>query len=164
MTEEPLSVSQAEAELDRLLGWVRAVESRLALVLPLSTAMLGALAVLMPSVANCTVGGGIASAFALFFLLLSIVFAAFASFPRTTGPKGSLIYFGGIVTRDLPQYMEAVKSASQQTYLEDILAQCYRNAQIADRKYAWVQRSMACLFLAAMPWGLALFIFYSGTP
>lgn len=164
MTDEPLSVAQVEAVLDRLLGWVRAAESRLALVLPLSTAMLGTLAVLMPSVSDWTLAGGITSAFAAFFLLLSIVFAACASFPRTTGPPESLVYFGGIVTRDLRQYAEAVKSASQRTHLEDILVQCHRNAQIAHTKYAWVQRSMACLFLAAIPWGLALVILYSGTP
>ncbi|EMS79881.1 Pycsar system effector family protein [Desulfotignum phosphitoxidans] len=164
MSEETVLVSQADAELDRLLGWVRAAESRLALVLPLSTAMIGALAVLMPSAPNWTVPGGSASAFAAFFLFLSIVFAACASFPRTTGPKGSLIYFGGIVSRDLSQYVEAVKSATQQTYLDDMLTQCHRNAQIAERKYTWIQRSMACLFLAALPWGFALFILYSGTP
>jgi len=39
-------IAWAEAELARLLEWVRAAESRFALVLPLSTAMLGALAVL----------------------------------------------------------------------------------------------------------------------
>lgn len=40
---EETAISLAEVELDRLLGWVRAAESRLALVLPPSTAMLAAL-------------------------------------------------------------------------------------------------------------------------
>lgn len=164
MNEEETAISRAEAQLDRLLGWVRAAESRLALVLPLSTAMLGALAVLVPPVTKWTVVGGIAAAFAAVLLLLSVIFSACASFPRTTGPKGSILYFGGVAARDLLQYQKAVKSATTEAYLDDLLAQCHRNAQIAERKYAWVQRSMACLFLAALPWGLSLFILYSGRP
>ncbi len=161
---EDTAITLAEAELDRLLGWVRAAESRLALVLPLSTAMLGALAVLAPSVSKWVVLGGIMAAFAAVLLFLSILFAACASFPRTSGPKGSLVYFGGIVSRDLSQYKEAVSSVTPQAYLDDLLTQCHRNAQIAERKYAWVQRSMACLLLSALPWGLSLFILYSGRP
>jgi hypothetical protein len=164
MTKEEIIIARAESELERLLGWVRAAESRLALVLPLSTAMLGVLAVLAPPASKWTVIGGIAVAFAVMFLLLSIAFAACASFPRTTGPKGSLIFFGGITTRELPQYEEAVKSATPESYLGDLISQCHRNAQIAERKYAWVQRSMACLFISALPWGIALFILYSARP
>lgn len=164
MTEEETAIARAESELDRLLVWVRSAESRLALILPLSTAMLGALAVLAPHASKWTVGGGITAAFAITFLLLSIAFAACASFPRTTGPKGSLIYFGGITTRELPQYETAVRSMTPEAYLNDLINQCHRNAQIAERKYAWVQRSMTCLFLAALPWGLALFILYSVKP
>ena len=153
-----------ETELARLLDWVRAAESRLALVLPLSTAMLGALAVLAPAASEWTVVAGIATAFAAFFLVLSIAFAALASFPRTTGPKGSLIYFVGITARDLAQYESEIKSLTSESYLDDLIRQCHRNAQIADRKYTWVQRSMACLFIAALPWVISLFILYSEKP
>ena len=165
-TGEPpeAAIFRAEVELDRLLGWARAAESRLALVLPLSTAMLGALAVLAPPASKWTVAGGIAVSFAAVLLLVSIAFAACASFPRTTGPKGSLIYFGGITTRELPQYEAAVKSLTPEAYLTDLINQCHRNAQIAECKYAWVQRSMACLFISALPWGLSLFILYSVKP
>ena len=157
-------ISRAELELERLLGWVRAAESRLALVLPLSTAMLGALAVLAPPVSKWTVAGGIAASFAAVLLLLSIAFAACASFPRTTGPKGSLIYFGGITAKELSQYKAAVKSMTPEEYFGDLINQCHRNAQIAGRKYTWVQRSMVCLFISALPWGISLFILYSAKP
>ena len=164
MTDQEAVTVRAEAELDRLLGWISAAESRLALVLPLSTAMLGALAVLAPPVTKWTVVGGIAVAFAVVFLLLSIAFAAFASFPRTTGPKGSLIFFGCITTRELAQYEAAVKSATQEEYLADLISQCHRHAQIAERKFTWVQRSIACLFFSALPWCTALFILYASRP
>lgn len=157
-------ISRAETELTRLLGWVRAAESRIALVLPLSTAMLSALAVLAPAAANWTVAGGIASSISALFLLLGIIFAATASFPRTTGPEGSLIYFGGITSRDLDQYEAEVRLVTSESYFIDLIQQCNRNAQIAERKYTWVQRSMGCLLIATLPWLISLFIFYSAKP
>jgi hypothetical protein len=75
MTQEETSIARAESELYHLLGWVRAVETRLALVLSLSTAMLGILAVLAPP-ASKWIGGGIAVALAIFFLLPSISIVA----------------------------------------------------------------------------------------
>jgi len=152
-TEEPdvnetstVSVARMEAQLARLLDWVRAAESRLALVLSLSTAMLGALAVLAPAASEWSVVAAIAAAFAALFLVLSIGFAALASFPRTAGPKRSLIYFGGITSRDLTQYEAEVKSMTPHQYIDDLIRQCHRNAQIAERKYAWIQSSITDQF------------------
>ena len=150
-----------KSELTRLLEWVRAAESKLALILPLSTAMLGALAVLAPTASSWPVFSAIVSSFAVFFLVLSIIFAAIASFPRTTGPKGSLIYFAGIAALDLEQFSSATDSLTRDEYVSDLIKQCHRNAQIAQRKYAWVQRSMACLFISSGPWVISLFELYS---
>lgn len=68
------SVEVLEKELDRLLQWVRAAESRLALVLPLSAAMLGALAVSIPKAFEWSVFAAISASFAVFFLGLSVIF------------------------------------------------------------------------------------------
>lgn len=155
-------VDVLEKELPRLLEWVRAAESRLALVLPLSTAMLGALSVLAPAASRWPVSGAVTASFAAFFLVLSIIFAACASFPRTTGPKGSLIYFGCIVQKDLSQYSTAMRELTRDDYLDDLAKQCHRNAQIAERKYAWTRRSIACLFIGAAPWAVSLFLLYNG--
>lgn len=155
------SVARAEASLSRLLEWIRAADGRLRFVLPLTTAMLGALAVLVPPAANWTMLGGIAAAFAVFFLVLSIAFSACSSFPRTTGPLGSLIYFGGICSRDLQQFEATFREMNAEAYLSDLLKQCHRNAQIAERKYAWLQRAIGCLFVAAIPWAVAIFELYS---
>lgn len=160
---EDLAVRQ-ELVFSRLLEWIRAADSRLRLVLPLSTTMLGTLAVLIPPFSGWTVLGGIAASGATLFLILSIAFAAFASFPRTNGPLGSLVYFGGIVSKDLGQYEAAVKSQTPSQYLEDLIRQCHRNAQIADRKFVWLQRSIGCMFAASIPWGSAIFVLYTGGP
>lgn len=154
------SIEVLENELDRLLQWVRAAESRLTLVLPLSTAMLGALAVSIPTAFSWSTVPAIAVSFAVFFLVLSIVFSALATFPQTSGPKGSLIYFGGIDSLEREQFIEAVKGVSEEQYIEDLASQCHRNGQIATKKYAWVQKSMGALFLSAGPWAIALFSLY----
>ena len=153
-----------ESELSRLLEWVRGADSRVKLVLPLSTGMLAALSLFAPVASKWTVLAAITTSFAVCFLLLSLAFAALASFPRTAGPKGSLIFFGCIVTKDLAQYDAAVRAMSEDQYLDDLIRQCHRNAQIAERKYAWIQRAMSCLFLSALPWIVSLFILYSERP
>lgn len=153
-------VDVLEKELDRLLQWVRAAESRLALVLPLSAAMLGALAASIPRVFEWTAVAAIAASFAAFFLVLSILFSAFATFPRTTGPKGSLIYFGGIDTFELEQFKSKMTELSEDEYVDDLVSQCHRNAQIATKKYMWVQRSMGTLLISVIPWTVSLFSLY----
>lgn len=153
-----------EKELGRLLAWIQSVEARMSWVLPLSTTMLGALAFLAPSFSKWTALPAIATAFAILFLGLAIVFSALASFPRTTGPKGSLIYFGGIVSKDLDQYDKAVRELSTEGYVHDLIRQCHRNAQVAERKYAWIQRALACLFIASVPWVAAIYLLYSAKP
>lgn len=155
-------VKRMEGQLDRLLEWVRASESRIAMIVPLSTAMLGALAVNLPQGGGWTIWGGIAVSFAIVPLALSLAFAAFAAFPRTSGPKGSLVFFGGIASRELEQYRSAAKGISDSEYIDDLLNQCHRNAQIAEQKYLWIKRSMACLFTAAAPWVIALIILFKG--
>jgi len=152
--------SVLENELSQLLFWIQSTESRIALVLPVSMAMLGVLAVLVPVSSKWTVLSGIFVSFAVFFLVLSVIFAALSSFPRTSGPKGSLIYFSGINSRELHQYKSEMKELNEEQYTDDLINQCYRNAQIAKRKYSWIQRSIACLFFSTLPWAIAVFLLY----
>lgn len=153
-----------EKELSRLLAWIQSAETRIGLVLPLSTAMLGVLSVLAPTFSKWTIFPAIMSAFSVLFLVLSVTFSALASFPRTSGPKGSLIYFGGIVSMELDQYRAASKNLDLDEYIEELIKQCHRNAQIAERKYAWIQRALGCLFISSAPWALSVYLLYSAKP
>lgn len=161
MDDELIVVDVLESELNRLLEWVRAAETRLALVLPLSTAMLGALAIFAPVISDWTIILAITLFIAVLFLVMSIVCAAIAAFPRTTGPKGSMIYFGGISAMNLKDYSSAVNTLTKDKYKNDLIEQCHRNGQIAQQKFAWVQKSMASLFISAVPWTISLFIMFS---
>ena len=155
-----LDTEKLQYILDKQLGWIASADSRLSLILPLSTAMLGALAAYATNLGVWTLTAGIPAAFAIFFLCLSIIFCACASFPRTTGTKGSLMFFEGIVSRDLSQYSSAVKSAQKGDLQDDLIQQCHINAQIASRKFVWVKRGMASMLIAMLPWAFAIYQFY----
>lgn len=154
-------IKRAEKSLERLLNWISAADSRVRLVLPLATAMLGALAVLAPAIDEWKVCAAIFASVSGILLFLSVIFTACASFPRASGPLGSTIYFGGIVTRELDQYKRKVHEQSDDEYLDDLLCQCHRNAQIAERKFNWIQKAMMALLVATLPWLLAIATIYA---
>jgi hypothetical protein len=162
LAETPDVVAVLEDELARLMDWVKAAESRLAVVLPISTAMLGALAVLAPKANAWTVPAAIAGSVAAALLALGILCSALTAFPRTAGPKGSLIYFGCIVDKDLAAYQNAMRQLSSDEYFDDLTKQCHRNAQIAQTKFKWVKRSMGCMLAGSGPWAICLFLLYGG--
>ncbi len=154
-------IDYLEKELARLLGWIQVADSRIALVLPLTTAMLGALSVLAPDIDKWTMPSAITSSFALFFLILGLAFCALASFPRVNGPKGSNIFFRGIDSRELDQYKQAVNDFSQEEYCDDLINQCHINSKIANTKFTWVRRAMVCMFLSFVPWAISIYLLYS---
>lgn len=151
-----------EDNLARQLLWIQAADGRIALLLPLNTAMLGVLAVLAPAYDYWTVFSAVSSSFAAALLVLSVVFTALAAFPRTEGPKGSLVFFSGIVAREEDQFSAAIESLDDDVYLRDLTSQVYVNAKIASQKFSWVRRAMVCLFLSSIPWTLAIYSLYQG--
>lgn len=153
-------VDYLEKNLARQLSWIQAADTRIALLLPLTTAMVGVLAALLPPTAKWTISLSLPTSFAVFFLVLCVIFTACASFPRTNGPKGSGLFFSGIISRSDSQFSKYVIDLEEQDYLSDLASQCYINAQIAERKFTWVKRAMSCLFLSSLPWVLAIYFLY----
>lgn len=151
-----------EASLTRQLGWIAAADSKASLAFAIDTAMLGLLAAVAPKTASAwTVAPAILASFAVLFGLATLLFLSIASFPRTQGPKGSVIYFGGIAQRDVAQFETAVETLSEEGYIADLSGQVHRNAEIATRKFAWVQRALMSLYISVVPWGVALLLVYN---
>lgn len=148
--------------LDRQLTWIAAADSRATLIVPLSTAMFGALAAVAPEPAEWSVGAGISASFSVVFLFLSLLFCAFTSFPRTDGPSGSLVYFGGIADKDRDSYVEALLSCNATDLERDLALQCHINAEIASKKFVWIKRAMGCLLASIVPWANAVYHIYQG--
>ncbi|TFH58738.1 MAG: hypothetical protein E4G91_09330 [Candidatus Zixiibacteriota bacterium] len=151
-----------ERNLSRQITWISVADSKISFVFAVNTAMLGVLAAVSPKVAiGWDVAPAIFAAFAAAFGLASLLFLSFASFPRTKGPKNSLIYFGGIAQRDVNQFKQATCEMTLDSYIEDLSAQCHRNAEIAERKFIWVQRALIALYLSVPPWCVAVYLLYN---
>lgn len=161
--EDTERIAFLESNLARQLAWIAAADSKMSFVFAAAVAMLGVLAALAPTESHAwTTAAAVFVSFALAFSAASLVSLSAATFPRTKGPKGSMIYCGGIAQRSADQFLTAVKGLSREQYADDLAMQCHRNAEIADRKFAWVRRSLVCLFLAAPAWAFAVYLLYSG--
>ncbi len=157
-------ISLLESNLARQLSWISAAESKGSFIFAVDTALLGVLAAIAPSTsASWNIAPAIFASFTLLFAGTSLLFLSFASFPRTTGPKGSVIYFGGIVQRDTSQYGSAISELTNESYCTDLVAQCHRNAEIANQKFIWIQRALVCLYLSTSPWVAAIYLLYNGS-
>lgn len=148
--------------LDRQLAWIEAADSRTTLIVPLSTAMLAALAAIAPGPTEWSVSAGIFTSLAVLSLFLSLIFCAFTSFPRTDGPRGSLVYFGGIASKGTQSYVEELLSCDSNKFHRDLALQCHVNAEIATKKFSWIKRAMACLLVSIFPWTFAIYLTYQG--
>lgn len=151
----------AEGILSRQIAWITASDAKASFVFPVAAAMLGLLAALAPAPANWTVASGIFSSLAAILLVLSIAFCALSSFPRTSGPKGSVIFAEGISSRESSKYESDLKGMSESAYFSDLANQCHINASIAVKKFNWIKRSLLCLFVASAPWAIAIYLLYS---
>ena len=150
-----------ESNLVRQLAWIAAADSKSPFIFALDTAILGFLAAVSPKSTDAwSAAPAFFATFTAIFGLASLLFLSFAAFPRTKGPKDSLIYFGDIAQRDTTQFAEAVFRLSHETHLADLAAQCHRNAVVASLKFKWVQRALVALYLSVPPWVSAFLLLY----
>ena len=151
-----------EKNLARQLEWIKSADSKATFVFAMDTAMLGVLAAIAPkTAASWTTSQTVTASFAVFFGFVSFAFLSIAAFPRTLGPKGSVIFSSGIAQRSIDQFKQAMVSLTVEAYLEDLSEQCHRNAEIASSKFTWVQRAVLCTYIAIVPWVLALWLLYN---
>lgn len=149
-----------ETTLARLLDWIRAADIKIAPILAIDTTMLGVFAALAPKHQRWTILAAIVAVLAVIPLLVSLFFLFFAAFPRTKGPKGSLLYFEGIKSREPNDFLKAVQEMSKGQLIEDLANQCHRNAEIASAKYAHLRTAIGALFLSVIPWLFLVFLLY----
>lgn len=149
-----------EENLSRILGLISSADSKAGTILAIDTAMLGSIAVLIPSPALWTSSLLCISITPTLLLLLSLFSLSLATFPRIKGPRNSIIYFGAISQKTLEDYKEEVLALLDENYIGDLLEQCHRNSEIAKQKYLWIRRSMILLYASTPFWLLALYSFY----
>lgn len=158
----PAVIARQESVLQHQLDWIRAVDSKTPVVIGVATAMLAVTGALSPAPADVTLGTAVLMAVGSFPLLGSIAWSAAATFPQTSGPPGSMIFFGGIASMTNTEYANAVAGRSDSQHLEDLNAQCHRNAQIATAKYKAVRHAMGWLLVSTPLWLVACYFLYKG--
>lgn len=95
-------------------------------------------------------------------LLLSLVLLLLAAVPRVKGPAESLIFFRAINDIGEKTFRERINNLTIEEYLSDLMAQCYRNAEIATAKFRWVRWSFVSLFVGVIFWLVTILLVYRG--
>ena len=149
-----------EKKLARNIAWIAAADSRVAPLFAINTAMLGVIAALVPKPSMWEKLPLVTAVLSALCLGGSLVCIFLTTMPRTAGPKGSLVFFGGIVQRDVQQYLQAMQELKEEDYLTDLAAQVHRNAEIASTKFKWVGYAMRCTLIGAVPWLITVFLLY----
>lgn len=151
-------VQVAQWILDKQLGWIAAADSKVAVIVALDTAVFATLATAYAS-AKAPIAWAVLTTMSTGALLvIALACAAMSLFPRTDGPKQSLVFFGPVATESRADYTAALVAAPLDKLHDDIAAQIHRNAEIAKLKHRWVRRSMGWSFLAAAPWAVAIYL------
>ncbi len=147
-----IKIPPAEKNLDRLLAWIGRLDVKFSIILGIETAMLGFLASITPNINCIKLAILILTLITFALILVSFLFIFIGMFPRTKGPDKSLIYFGCISKMTLTDYQSHFSSISRQTYLDDVLEQCYINSKIINNKFLRLKTAYILLFLSLLPW------------
>ncbi len=158
--KEEQRIEIMESVLSRQIAWVQAPESRIALILPVTTVMLTVLGALASENCRWNWYEILLTALAAVLLIVSLTFVASSVFPSLSGPKGSVIYFGGVVSMKRSEYREKLTSLDENEYKADLANQIHRNAEIAARKYKCVKWALIFMFIAFIPWLASAGIFF----
>jgi hypothetical protein len=151
----------AESTLSRQLEWVSRADSKSSFTAGLSTAMLGALATVATRPSEWPAPLAVMVASVIVLLAASLFSTYWASYPRLDGPQDSLIFFGTMAAKHFAKFQQQFVAATPESYLDDLLHQCHRNAVIADTKYRHLKGAYKLISLSLVPWALAIWIFRS---
>jgi hypothetical protein len=149
----------AETNLSRLLDWVGRIDGKSSVVWGGNTAMLGVLASLAPSPHLWTKQAAIFATVSVLCPLASLVCVYLANYPQINVPSTSLHFFGGIAQNTFVEYSEAFVNASASDYLNDVLEQVHRNAEIVSMKFRALKWAYRALLIGVVPWVLCLYYF-----
>lgn len=146
--------------LTRNLNWIAAADGKIPPVFAINIAMMGVIAALIPPAGEWTVVMAIISFLAAAALITSSICLSVASFPRLHGPKGSIVYFGGVITKKESDYIKSISIGITEELIEEIARQAYRNAEIAAAKYSAVRWATILLFGSIPFWLMAVAVLY----
>lgn len=152
-----------ESTLSRQLHWIGAADAKIPPILAVDTAMLGVITAFAPAGGDWTLVTAFFAAATLLALGTSFVHLFLAAFPRTSGPSGSMVFFGGIVEHGEEAFVQAITNLDSPRYTTDLARQCYRNAEIAAQKFGHIKTATKLMFVGLIPWVIGLYLMYPNT-
>jgi len=155
-----MSIDKSEKTLSLQLEWVRVADAKVPPIFAINIAMLGVVVALIKTNSNWTLCESILTSFCLLLLVTSTCCLALSMFPRLSGPKKSNIFFGGITKKTEKVFIEELKCESDSDYENDVLAQTYRNAEIAGEKFKFIKYSFITSFASVPFWLGAIYLLY----
>jgi hypothetical protein len=158
--ETRLRISLMENLLTRHQKTNLAADTKVGTLLGIITTMLAILAALLTHLAEMSPWVVILTALTAVGLLTGLLFLSLSSAPRTSKPSDSLVYFGSIARTNVETYVEQIKTVSEDAFLEDLIRQCHRTAEIATLKYLWIQRAQRAWYVTLLPWLLTVYQLY----
>lgn len=142
--------------LERNLQWIAAAEVKVGAIATLNVAMAGGMAAAV---------GASKSPMLLYFAALAAVplviglgHTAWTVFPRLSGPRHSLVFFGRVAKTDESNYADALLVATDEDLFADLAAQIHRNAEIAAQKHRLVRRAAIWSYLSLPGWIGAVYL------
>lgn len=145
-------LNHARWSLERQLAWIAAADAKVGVVVTLHLAMLGGLGAAYTAAITKTAWMHGSSLAYCGVALFSLIFSVLALWPRTRGPKKSMLYFGCIAEMTCEDYADAFQKKSDDDLLEDLAEQIHRNAEIARDKHKRVGQAMMVAFVGAIFW------------
>lgn len=150
-------LNHARWTLERQLMWIAAADAKVGVVIALHVAMVSGLGAAYTSTnADRTTWVNVMTSGYAFLVVWSVICAFMALWPRTDGPKSSMVYFGCIAKSGYDQYVEDFEKKEAAYFLADLAEQVHRNAQIAQAKIAHVGWAMKVAFVGAIFWLVAV--------
>lgn len=151
MTDNKDRIDAAKWIFERTLGWIAAADVKVGAAIAIDTALLGGLAAAFAGSDYClrTIWVYLLVCAGTGGMIVALVCAGVALFPRMDGPKTSMIFFGKVIEMDEATYVERFMKLSTHDLLIDLTAQIHRNSQIACDKHRWVKWSLRWSFWSA---------------
>lgn len=149
--DQKVLVDVSAKQLDRVLGFIPRADSKANFIFAVDTSLL-ALIALNFSKSDATIWYLAAPAAAAIALLLASIWNVYrCQFPILKGGSSSLVYFGEIAKRTEANFIKEMEAVDEPGYARELLAQAWRNSEIATAKFNSVKHAFTFIGLALLP-------------
>lgn len=150
--DEKTEISELKWALERQIGWIQSADTKLSVLVPLPTAMLGVLVATAHKMQEMNWSYLVLFVSSACLLIAALATSAYSVIPRTTGPDQSNIFFGKVSQGDASTFRSRIVGRTELDYLDDLAAQVHINAKIASEKHVLIRKATYLLCLSIGPW------------